>query len=185
MEAVKKTLEKVGPGATVKVGFMEGTMSGWNGPRPLAGKAETAKRANAQPRQVPAAQVAFWQEYGTTSGTVSFAFEGGENTTEMNHIPPRPFFRTMIDQQSGTWGKLMAAALKLNNLDSKKALALMGLKIGEQLQQSINTFSGVPLAQSTIDRKGFDKPLIDSHNMIRAVEFVVDEGARAFVNKEA
>lgn len=83
--------------------------------------------------------------------------------------PPRPFFRRMIAAKSPEWPKAAAALLKSTGGDVDKTLALMGKEIKGQLIQSINDLVSPPLAQSTIDRKGFDKPLIDEAIMINSV----------------
>ena len=163
--AVHQSVAALGPGAVVSVGFMEGSMAGWNGPRPLHGKQETEKRANAPARQVPAAQAMFWNEFGT------------------ENIPPRPAFRTMITRQSPTWGRLAMSALKMTHNNAPKALQVMGMKIGEQLQESIIDFNDPPNAPSTIATKGgIDAPLLDSRNMLRSVEYQVSGGERSIVN---
>lgn len=176
LEVVRQLVESLGPGESVSIGFMEGAMAGWNGPRPLHGKTETSKRANASSNQVPAAQVAFWMEYGTTSNTSGAMAPG--NT----HIPPRPFFRNMIEAQSPTWGKLTQAALKMSKNQSTLALEIIGMKIGEQLQESIIMTNSPPLAESTVARKGNSTVLVDSHNMLRAVSYAVKGMASVPVN---
>ena len=167
VKVLAELVEKLGPERVVKVGFMEGTMAGYNGPRPLHGRPETAASESAQGSQVEAAQVAFWQEYGTKK------------------IPPRPFFRNMIEGNSKTWGRLVQAALRASKNDSTKALAITGMRIGAQLQKSIIDLKGPKLADSTVKRKGFPDPLIDSHNMLRAVEFEVVGGDRSKINEGA
>ena len=169
-------VQSLGPGSVVSVGFMEGGMAGYNGPRPLHGKKETTKKANRQGKQVSAAQVAFWLEYGTTTATAGILASGD------THIPPRPFFRNMITKNSPRWGKLVMAALKLSNYDTRKAMAIVGIRIGEQLQASIVEFKTPRNADSTIKAKGFDDPLIDSHNMLRSVEYAVQDGDRAKID---
>lgn len=109
------------------------------------------------PDGTPVPAVAFWNEYGTTKA------------------PPRPFFRRMIASESGTWAQKMAALARATNYDGPRVLALMGEDVGAALQQSIIELSDPPLAQSTIDAKGFDKPLIDTGNMIRSISYQVME----------
>lgn len=65
------------------------------------------------------AQVAFWQEFGN------------------KRIPPRPTFRPMIAKHSSTWGKAFGKLLHFTKFDVKKALALMGKGIKDQLVESI------------------------------------------------
>lgn len=87
--------------------------------------------------------------------------------------PARPFFRNMIAQRSPAWPAAVAANLKANNYDAERSLDDLGEAIKGQLQQAIRDFNGVPLAPSTIARKGFDKQLIDQAVMINAVDFEV------------
>lgn len=107
--------------------------------------------------------VAFYNEYGTT------------NADGSQHIPPRPFFRATIDRQSPTWGRLVGAALKLNNYDVNAAFDLTGQKMVSQIQLQIEETTEPPNADSTVNGfgpwngKGFNKPLEHSKNMKRAV----------------
>jgi len=107
-----------------------------------------------------AVQVGFWLEYGTSS------------------MPPRPFFRNMISKNSPEWGKLIAVLLKRYQYKINPTLTALGMKIAEQLTQSIEEFTTPDIKQSTKNRKGFSTPLQDSRNMKRAVAFeVFDEPA--------
>jgi hypothetical protein len=87
--------------------------------------------------------------------------------------PPRPFFRNMVAAKSDEWPEAIAAALKANDYDATKALQLAGEGIKGQLEQSIVDLTSPPLAASTIARKGFDKPLIEHADMLRAVDYEV------------
>lgn len=87
------------------------------------------------------AQVAFWNEYG----------HGGNFPA-----PPRPFFRSMIANQSEGWPKKLAAALKTYDYDADKSLSAMGELIKGQLQESISTIASPELSETTkILRKQF------------------------------
>jgi hypothetical protein len=101
------------------------------------------------------AQVAFWNEYGT------------------KNIPPRPFFRQTIAAKSGNWGNALGKALTATKFDTEKALATVGEGIKDQIVNSIVAFSTPKNAQSTVDAKGFDHPLIDTGVMQRSVEYDV------------
>ena len=107
------------------------------------------------PDGTPVAAVAFWNEYGK---------EGQ---------PPRPFFRQMIAAESPSWPKKMAALAKATDYDGDKVLALMGEDIKGALQQSINDFQTPGLAPSTIEEKGFAKPLIDTSHMLNSIAYEV------------
>ena len=87
--------------------------------------------------------------------------------------PPRPFFREMIQENSPNWGKGIAQALKDTEYNAALALERTGAVVKGQLQEKINTYVGPPLAQSTIDRKGFDKQLIDTSVMLNSVDYEV------------
>jgi hypothetical protein len=90
-----------------------------------------------------------------------------------NYAPPRPFFRRMISEKSPTWPAAMVKVMKATDNDVVKSLNLMGEGIQGQLIQSINDFVSPGLAQSTIDRKGFDKPLIDTSVMVNSTGYEV------------
>jgi len=102
----------------------------------------------------PVALVAMIQDYGAPAA----------------NIPPRPFFRNMIEAESEHWGEDLATLLKSTNYNAEQALDLMGEEIACELQDSINEFDRVPLAPATIASKGFDKQLIDTAHMFRSVD---------------
>ena len=144
----------------VEVGFLEGSTAGWNGPRPKSASKNmkrTDKPATGMPGGVAAPYIAAVLNYGNPA----------------QGLEPRPFFDDMVSTQSPTWGRLIAAALKANNYDSYDALTLVGLKIKEQLQDSMLNGPWQALSPQTVARKGFSQPLIDSHNLINAVDFRV------------
>lgn len=102
-------------------------------------------------------QVAFWNEFGTISS------------------PPRPFFRGMISEESGTWPEKMAKLAKATKYDGEKVLGMMGEDIQGALKESINKFDSPALAESTIKGKGFSKPLIDTGHMINSITYKVEK----------
>lgn len=86
---------------------------------------------------------------------------------------PRPFFRDMIAKRSPKWALQLGELLKIHDYNVEKALALMGEGMRAQLQKAIQTYAGPPLAQSTIDAKGFDKQLVDTGHMASSVDYQV------------
>lgn len=106
---------------------------------------------------IPTATIAAWNEFGT------------------QHTPPRPFFRTMIAANAPTWGKDVAVLIAQDNFDAKKALTQMGERIAGQLRKSIEAFDNPGNAPSTIRKKKFDKPLIDTGEMWNSVHYEVKE----------
>ena len=78
------------------------------------------------------AQVAFWNEFGTST------------------IPPRPFFRTMIKDNSPEWGGVLAGLLKHYDYDSVMALTELGKQMEEELRESIVKMNAPELSQVTL-----------------------------------
>ena len=109
------------------------------------------------PDGTPVAQVALWNEFGN------------------DRIPPRPFFRDMIKQKSPDWSAALANFIKYTGFDARTALSDMGEGIQGQLQMSIRDWKDPPNAASTVAKKGFDKPLIDTAQMLRSVDYEVKE----------
>lgn len=106
------------------------------------------------PDGTPVAAVAFWNEYGASG-------------------PPRPFFRNMIAKESPTWGPKVATLAVRDDYNGPKILETMGQDIQGALIQSINDLTTPALAESTIKRKGFDKPLIESSHMVNSTDYEV------------
>ena len=109
-------------------------------------------------------------EYGHAIGAAPAA--GEEDTRQ--RVPPRPFFRNMISNKRGEWPEAIAKNLKSTGYDVKKTMGLVGSGIAGQLRDSIIATNSPPLAASTIARKGFDKPLVDTGHMLDSVDYEVD-----------
>lgn len=65
-------------------------------------------------------------------------------------IPPRPFFRTMIEVKSPEWGEAVGNLLVANNYDAAKTLGQTGAAIKGQLQESIIDTYNPPLSPITL-----------------------------------
>jgi hypothetical protein len=109
---------------------------------------------------VPVAQVAFWNEFGT-------------NPAGRPGIPPRPFFRTMIEDKSPKWGASMAYLVKAHQYDAKAVLTSMGIGIQGQLVESIREWNDPANSAATVAIKGFNKPLVDEGIMQNSVSYEV------------
>ena len=81
------------------------------------------------------AMIAFWNEFG----------HGGRFPA-----PARPFFRTMVANESGKWPAMLATQLKRMRMDGKLALAQVGSKIDSDLRKSIRDTSTPPLSPTTL-----------------------------------
>lgn len=88
-------------------------------------------------------------------------------------IPPRPFFRNMIAAKSGEWPEAIANLLRANEYDVAATLGQAGEAVTGQLRQSIIDTNSPPLSQKTVDRKGFDKPLVDTGHMLNSINYIV------------
>lgn len=90
------------------------------------------------------------------------------------NIPPRPYFRGMIDAGKEHWGDDLEKILKAKDYDVKESLELLGERMVGELQQSIRDFTDPKNSASTIAQKGFDKPLIDTGHLLDSVTSWVD-----------
>lgn len=108
---------------------------------------------------------------GTGVAEVAFTNEFGVPSKGQ---PPRPSFRNMIEKEKDTWPEKMGRMAGPANYDGEVILGLIGDDIKGALQQSINELVEPRLKQSTIDKKGFDKPLIDSSHMINSITATVN-----------
>lgn len=178
LERLARELET---GKALKVGFLEGAT---------------------YPNGTPVAKVAAVNELGGTieipAHTSTLYYRQNERTGKVGHrfvkphkanfsqsvmvpaytitIPPRPYFRRMIAECSPAWGGAMAEALIASDWNSRAALALLGERIKGELQQSIISLKDPPNAKSTVRKKGFDNPLIDTSHMLNSVDYSIDGG---------
>ena len=88
-------------------------------------------------------------------------------------VPPRPFFRGMIQDKSPEWPEAVGDLLIANGYDGQRTLEQTGAAIKGQLQEAITVYVGPGLAESTIERKGHDKELIDTGTLLRSVDYAV------------
>jgi hypothetical protein len=102
---------------------------------------------------------------GTSVAAVAAYNEFGVPT---HNQPPRPFFRNMIAAQSGKWGRMAAVLLKQHDLDVDVTLDDLGREIQERIKESITLLLTPKLADITIARKGFSKPLIETALMLNS-----------------
>jgi len=92
------------------------------------------------PNGANVAQVAFFNEYGTSK------------------IPPRPFMRKTIQDEEKGWGDIVADQLEMG-VSTKFAMGILGTVIAGQVLDNIESWQEPPNAPSTIKNKGFNAPL--------------------------
>lgn len=70
------------------------------------------------------------------------------------HIPPRPYFRTMIANKSPEWPDAIAHNLKATDYDVNRTLSLVGEGISGQLREAIVDLVAPPLSPVTVMLRG-------------------------------
>lgn len=179
-EVLRKIEKQATEGGVLRVGFLEG---------------------RTYPDGTPVAYIASVQEYGGTANIpehdITLYRSINEKTGEFNKqgrfvkksksnfstthrvkahtitIPPRPFFRNAIEKNSKEWGATLAKIMAANGYNVQNGLTQMGEVIKGQIVESILDMKSPQLAASTVKKKGFDKPLIDTRVMIDSVDFEV------------
>jgi len=97
------------------------------------------------------------------------------------NIPQRSFFRPAIDKASPSVRDMKPVLLN-KILDGKMTirtgLSVIGEFVVSKIKNEIRTGTFAPLAPSTIARKGSDKPLIDTAQMINSISYVTHAGGK-------
>lgn len=137
-------------------------------------KLEAALRAISEKISQPATLKVGFLEGATYPDGMPVALVAAVNEFGGGHVPPRPYFRPMVEDKSPQWGAAIEQNLVAKNYDVGATLALAGDGIKGQLQQSIRDTNSPPLAPATIKRKGFDKPLVDTGHMLNSVDYEVE-----------
>ena len=78
----------------------------------------------------------------------------------------------MIANNKGSWAPT-AAGLLAKGIEPYVVLQMMGELLAGQLRASIIAMKSPPNAPSTIRKKGFDDPLIDTGHMLNSVDFEI------------
>lgn len=69
-------------------------------------------------------------------------------------IPPRPFFRNMIEANKDKWAPILAGAMKASGNDAERSLGILGQEVQEELQDSIRSTNAPPLSPVTVMLRG-------------------------------
>lgn len=110
---------------------------------------------------------------GTPVALVAALNEFGHRARDGSLVGPWPFFRNMIAAKKEEWPRAFAIQLKNYNYNLMAAYKSMGEGIRSQLMESIRAIMAPPLRPSTIRRKGFSKPMIDTSHMLNSVDYEV------------
>lgn len=91
-------------------------------------------------------------------------------------IPSRPFLAQTVDQQGETIKQASAELIVQvveGKMKGKQALKNIGVLVKGAVQQQMVEGEFVPNAPSTIQRKGSDKPLIDTGQLRQGVSYQI------------
>lgn len=87
-------------------------------------------------------------------------------------IPPRAAFRTTADVRGVEWAEILGRLIQ-DGVDPRDALAQTGKLAAEDIATSISEWKKPRNAASTVARKGRDNPLVESGDLMNAVDFVL------------
>ena len=93
-------------------------------------------------------------------------------------IPPRPFLQPAINKGAPEYQRLaevMIPKVLSGEMTMKVLLEQMGNLAEGHVKQEITDLDTPPNAQSTIDKKGSDSPLIDTGALRQSIRYVVDD----------
>lgn len=180
-----QTAERLGNGATVRVGFLEGAtypardrradkltkgLDKLNSTGPFQkGQKPSALRDYRKSLKLRATTFTGPPQPPITLTVATVAFWNNYGTAKAK---ARPFFTDMIEQKSPQWSGDLALAVLKTGYDSRKALNLMGIRVNDQLVKAIVDWpaDNSPL---TVAIKGFNKGLIDRGIMQRSTDYEV------------
>lgn len=86
--------------------------------------------------------------------------------------PPRPFMRYTVIKNKQKWINILQDILP-QNMDVKRSLNILGDVVADDVSQMIKAFAVPPNRPSTIARKGFNDPLVETGLMRDSVGWKV------------
>ena len=104
------------------------------------------------------AQRAYWHEYG-------------------RGVPERPFFRPTIAEKQQEWSDLAtkgAQKVLEAEITPEQFFETLGALAAGNVKETISALRDPPLHEKTIERKGFDKPLVDTGVMLNSISHRVE-----------
>ena len=180
--ALKQLQEKLGQGAHVRVGFLEGaTYADGKSVAYIASIQEFGGVAEIPEREQEIYRSLNKSGYFNKKGRFVRREKSNFATTHIipAHtvtIPPRPFMRDTIANNRDGWGQMLGDNLKKKGYNVDEALAVCGEEMTDQMKAEIKALDDPPNARSTIRKKGFDNPLIDTGHMRDSVSSEVKDG---------
>ena len=144
MSALKQQLKALEGAGKVYVGVTE----------------KTAERENPGDSTVTNADVGLWMEFGVPS----------------KNIPERSWLRSAFDNHLEEWYRLfgkLAGEIVDRTLAPREALRMVGRLAARDVRKGILDGIPPPNAASTVERKGHEHTLIDTHQLVDAIDFEV------------
>lgn len=149
------TVRRSGPGARRLIVALKDI----DGLEARTGWFETAKDAQG----VPVATKAAAHEFGTA------------------RIPARPFMRPTVAAKERPWLDQLAQGSKAilrGEATAEGVLEGVALRAAGDIAKAITATNSPPLSPKTVKRKGFDKPLVETGQMLQSVTGVVERKGR-------
>lgn len=133
----------------------------------------TGQNYGPENQNLPIAMVAMWNEEGHDNGGI-FA---GTST------PPRPFIRTLFMKlrKSSAFRSLISRELRMYFAGQKTSHQMMktiGNFVREEMKETIAGWTTPPNRPSTVERKGFNNPLVETGLMGRSIAVKVLKGVK-------
>ena len=94
-------------------------------------------------------------------------------------IPARPFLQPAVEEGAPVYRRLaeiMLPKVLSGEMEMQTLLEQMGMLAEGHVKQKITDLRTPPNAQSTIDKKGSDNPLIDTGALRQSIRYVIDDG---------
>lgn len=93
-------------------------------------------------------------------------------------IPARSFIRSTLDENKAEYAELIRkglAAVLAGRLSPAMLLEAIGAKVATDIKKRVTSGDGLdpPLAESTVEAKGSERPLVDTGRLIGAVTWKV------------
>lgn len=93
-------------------------------------------------------------------------------------IPPRPYIRPTVAKNRDAYARYvqrLAERVVEGESDKAAMLGLLGQRVQADVRKTIRALKTPPLKAATIRHKGSDKPLIDHGNLLRSINYQVDD----------
>ncbi|GCD60343.1 phage protein [Acetobacter pasteurianus NBRC 3280] len=108
---------------------------------------------------------------GTSVGMVALIQEFGTVRVTKDGrqwIPPRPFMRQCVEKNKAKWAQVFMKRIEEGNAQMDAAKSVRAL-MASDLRAAIIAFDDPQNMPSTIQRKGFNDPLVDTGLMLRSI----------------